>query len=177
VTRNAVLALLLVVLAPAAAGCGPAGLDPGESGGAAPMRGFGISVDVAVSDRVPLVHVKTCGAWGCAEQDVPLTIFGPAVAATACPPPSGGPDGNACGPAQGSGPGEGYGYAPVPQLTVEAVTVTVTTPAGAPLRIDAEVLVRPHPVCPGDARRSACPDGVAQAHLRIAADGSVRQRD
>jgi len=132
-----------------------------ESAGPAPLRGFGVDVDQAIAPRVPLIRVRTCGTWGCHEQDVPLHISGP-TSAGPCPTAAA-PD-TACGVAQLPGPGPGFGYAPVPELTMDEVTVTVTTPAGAPLRISAEVVVRP-----------AAVDKVPQARLRIAADRTVSQ--
>jgi hypothetical protein len=165
--------LLLVVAVLVLGGCGAD--QPRDSGGAAPLRGFGIDVDQAVSGRLAQVHLKTCGGWGCAEQDVPLSIAGPTSAAP-CPGASSGPDGVACGPVQLPGPGPGFGYAPVPQLTLDPVTVTVTTPPGAPLVVSAEVKVRPRLVCPdAGAESSTCAGGAPQARLRIAADGSVSQ--
>ena len=168
--------LLLAVLLLALGGCGSTAGDGGQSTGAAPLRGFGIDVDQAVSARLPQVHLKVCGGWGCAEQDVPLSIAGPTSAAP-CPGPSTGPDAVACGPVQLPGPGPGYGYAPVPQLTLDPVTVTVTTPPGAPLAIAAEVRVRPRLVCPnpGAEGGSSCAGGAPQARLRIAPDGTVSQ--
>lgn len=176
------LCTLVAVFALAACGgSGPAGTG-GESGGPAPLRGFGVEVDQALAARVPVVHVRTCGPWGCHEQDVPVTISGP-TSAMPCPSASAAPDA-ACGVAQLPGPGPGYGYAPVPALTLDQVTVTVTTPPGAPVRIDAELSVRPATVCPQDPGRPAgtsegdpasCPGGTPQARLRIAADGSVEQ--
>lgn len=161
--------------------------DPGGmAAGPAPLRGFGVEVDEAVAPRVPMVHVRVCGDWGCHEQEVPLHISGP-VSAMPCPTGAADAD-SACGVAQLPGPGPGYGYAPVPQLTVDPVTVTVSTPAGAPLAITAELRVRPSIVCPGDPRRrgsspaataagaaatAACVGGAPQAGLRIAADGTV----
>lgn len=142
-------------------GCAVSGPERGVPEAAA-LRGFGVEVDQAIAPRVPLIRVRTCGGWGCHEQDVPLHISGP-VSALPCPTDAG-PD-TACGAVQLPGPGPGYGYAPVPGLTLDEVTVTVTTPAGAPLRISGEVVVRPVAV-----------DGtVPQAGLRIAADGTVSQ--
>jgi hypothetical protein len=170
--------LLTVVAALALAGCTATGPDGEHPLGEAPLRGFGVDVDQAVSARVPTVHLKTCGTWGCHEQDVALSISGPTSAAP-CGSPSGPPETPACGPVHLSGPGPGYGYAPVPALTTEPVTVVVTTPAGAPLPLDAEVRVRPHLVCPGDATAGSagptCAGGAPQAQLRIAADGTVSQ--
>ncbi|MDG6101440.1 hypothetical protein Daura_39755 [Dactylosporangium aurantiacum] len=162
---------------------GPAG-GGGEVGGPAPLRGFGIDVDEAVAPRVPVVHLRVCGSWGCHEQDVPVHISGP-VSAMPCPSgPAADPD-TACAAVQLPGPGPGHGYAPVPQLTAEPVTVTVTTPPGAPLVIAAEVQVRPAMVCPGGRTGTApataapatadCAGGAPQAGLRIAADGTVTQ--
>ena len=155
-----------------------AGCATGPSGGGgaaepAPLQGFGIDVDQAISDRVPMVHLKTCGAWGCHEQDVTLSIAGPTTMAP-CGSPSGGPDSAVCGPVQLPGPGPGFGYAPVPGLTVDPVTVTLTTPPGAPLVINGELRVTPRLVCP-NAGAEACAGGAAQAQLRIAADGTVSQ--
>ena len=186
---------LTVMLVCALAGCaavgsaGPGGPQDGGgmAGGPAPLRGFGIDVDEAVAPRVPVVHLRVCGGWGCHEQDVPLHVSGP-VSAMPCPSgPSVDPD-TACSAVQLPGPGPGYGYAPVPQLTAEPVTVTVTTPPGAPLVIAAEVRVRPSIVCPGgrprgtgappataNGRPAACDGGAPQAGLRIAADGTVTQ--
>ncbi len=110
-----------------------------------------------------MVHLKTCGGWGCVEQDVPLSIAGPTGAAP-CDGPSDGPDAVACGPVHLAGPGPGFGYAAVPGLTVDPVTVTVTTPPGALLPINADVRVKPR-----------LADGAPQARLRIAADGTVTQ--
>jgi hypothetical protein len=156
-------------------GCVAGPSNSGHDSGAAPLRGFGIDVDQAVADRVPTVHLKTCGTWGCQEQDVALSISGPTSAAP-CGSPSGAPDGTACGLVQLPGPGPGYGYAPVPGLTVDPVTVTVTTPPGAPFAINSEVPVQPHVVCPNGATDAAtCAGGAAQAQLRIAADGTVSQ--
>ena len=153
----------------------------GMVGGPAPMRGFGVEVEEAVAPRVPLVHVRVCGDWGCHDQDVPLHISGP-VSAMPCPSGPAASD-SVCGVAQLPGPGPGYGYAPVPQLTADPVTVTVTTPPGAPLAITAELQVRPSVVCPGGAPRSSgappadtgCAGGAPQAGLHIAADGTVSQ--
>lgn len=166
------------------------GVGDGQSLGAAPLRGFGVDVDQAVAARVPTMHLKTCGTWGCHEQDVALLISGPTSAAP-CASPSGGANAAVCGPYHLPGPGPGYGYAPVPALTADPVTVTVTTPPGAPLVLNAEVRVRPHLTCAdrsgphrdGDARtdaspekaRTPCAGGVPQAQLRIAADGTVSQ--
>jgi hypothetical protein len=164
------------------AGCGAAGPGSARSG-AAVLRGFGVEVEQVVAPRVPLVHLRTCGAWGCHEQDVPLMIAGP-TSAMPCPSEAGAAPGAACGVAHLRGPGPGYGYAPVPALTMDPVTVTVTTPADAPFPIKTEVLVRPSAVCPYDAGRpkdtapsprTACPGATPQAGLRIAADGSVSQ--
>jgi hypothetical protein len=155
--------------------------------GAAALRGFGIEVDEAVAARVPLLHVRVCGGWGCHEQDVPLHISGP-VSAGPCPATPTDP-GAACGVVHLPGPGPGYGYLPVAQLTADPVTVTVTTPPGAPLAVSAQLQVRPTIVCPGglsgaaDDRtdRSArppgagCAGGAPQAGLRVAADGTVTQ--
>lgn len=190
---------LTVMLVFALAGCaavgpaGPGGPDNGgggAAGGPAPLRGFGIDVDQAVAPRVPVVHLRVCGSWGCHEQDVPLQISGP-VSAMPCPSgPSVDPD-TACSAVQLPGPGPGYGYAPIPQLTAEPVTVTVTTPPGAPLVIAAEVRVQPSIVCPGaqsrrtgappasggpaNASPAGCAGGAPQAGIRIAADGTVTQ--
>jgi hypothetical protein len=165
--------LLVIVMLLATGGC--ATVDGGVSGGPASLRGFGIDVDQAVSARLSSVHLKTCGVWGCAEQNVPLSIAGPTSAAP-CPGATGGPDAAACGPVQLPGPGPGYGYAPVPQLTLDPVTVTVSTPPGAAMPIAAEVRVQPRLVCP-DARTksSTCPGGAPQARLRIGADGTASQ--
>src|SRR5262245_17631203 len=89
-------------------GCGGGGAGGGMSSGSAPLRGFGVQVDEAVSARVPVVHLRTCGSWGCHEQDVPLAISGPT---SALPCETGSPDA-ACGLAHLPGPGPGYGYAP-----------------------------------------------------------------
>jgi hypothetical protein len=173
---------IAVVAAVAAAlvglsGCGGDGVGGGggptgpESGGAAALRGFGVEVDRAASARLPMVHVRTCGSWGCHDQDVPLAIAGPT---SARPCPSGRDAGDsACSVVQLPGPGPGYGYAPVPALTLEHVTVEVTTPPGAPMIVRARVSVQPRAVCSGGA--STCPDGTPQAKLRIAADGTVSQ--
>jgi len=155
VKRLIAVALLLGVSA-----CGA----QAPSGGAAALRGFGIEVDKAISARLPVVHLKTCGAWGCDEQDVTFAIAGPTSTA-----PCGTASDVACGPVQLPGPGPGYGYAAIPELTADPVTVTVTTPPNAALRIDAELRVQPHDVCPDS---HSC---VPQATLRIAADGSVSQ--
>jgi hypothetical protein len=152
-------------------GCAGSGPETADTG-AAPLRGFGVHVDEAIAPRVPMIHVRTCGSWGCHEQDVPVHISGP-VSAMPCPTAAA-PD-TACGAVQRPGPGPGFGYAPVPGLTLDQVTVTVTTPDGAPLRIDAEVVVRPVPVCPGGAGRTTCPGAVPQAQLRVAADRTVTQ--
>jgi hypothetical protein len=164
------------------AGCAAAGPD-GQSTGAAALRGFGVEVEQAVAPQVPMVHLKTCGSWGCHEQDVPLQISGP-TSAMPCPTGSAASD-TACGVAHLPGPGPGYGYAPVPGLTMDPVTVTVTTPPGASPPINAEVTVRPSAVCPDHAGqpgnaatpspRTTCPGATPQAQLRIAADGSVSQ--
>ncbi|MEN3360949.1 MAG: hypothetical protein V7637_4931 [Mycobacteriales bacterium] len=157
-------------------GCAGQPVGGGDGVGSAPLRGFGVQVDQAVSDRLPMVHLRTCGAWGCHEQDVPLSISGPTSAAP-CGTGSRSAD-SACGPVHLPGPGPGYGYAPVPGLTQDAVTVTVTTPRGAPLRLDTRVRVQPRLVCPGAApspRSSPCAGGAPQAQLRIAADGTVHQ--
>jgi hypothetical protein len=168
--------VLTAVLLALVAGCGSlSGGGSENAAGPAPLRGFGIDVDQAVSARVPQLHLKVCGTWGCAEQDVPLSIAGPTSQAP-CPGASAGPDAVACGPVHLPGPGPGFGYAPVPQLTLEAVTVTVTTPPGAPLPIAAEVRVEPRMVCPQQgAERSSCAGGAPQAKLRVAADGTVSQ--
>lgn len=153
----------------------------GPDSGAAALRGFGVEVDRTVAPRVPMVHLRTCGRWGCHEQDVSLGVSG---TPSALPCPSG-PADTACGAVVPPGPGPGYGYAPVPALTFDEVTVTVTTPAGAPFPIRAEVSVRPAGVCPQDrgprggpaspAPRATCSGGTPQARLRIAADGTVSQ--
>jgi hypothetical protein len=167
--------LLMVALLLSVAGCARAGSDTGQSGGSAPLRGFGIDVDQAVSARVPTVHLKICGGWGCAEQDVALSISGPTSAAP-CASTSGEPQAAACGVVHLPGPGPGFGYASVPGLTVDPVTVTVTTPRGVDPHIDQEVRVQPHLVCPDVGNRSAsCAGGAPQAQLRIAADGIVSQ--
>jgi hypothetical protein len=155
--------LIIVVLLLFVSACG-ARTQSGNQSGAAALRGFGIDVDQAISARLPAVHLKTCGSWGCNEQDVPLSIAGPTSAA-ACP---GSPD-VACSDVHLPGPGPGYGYAAIPELTADPVTVTVSTPPSAPLRIDAEVRVQPHEIC---TNAQSC---VPQATLRIAADGSVSQ--
>jgi hypothetical protein len=164
------------------AGCAAAGPD-GQGSGAAALRGFGVDVEQAIAPRVPMVHLKTCGSWGCHDQDVTLLIAGP-TSAMPCPTGSAAPD-TACVVAQLPGPGPGYGYAPVPALTFDPVTVMVTTPPGAPFPINTDVLVRPSAVCPDHAGqpdstappspRTTCPGATPQAQLRIAADGSVRQ--
>ncbi len=171
------VAAVVFTLGGCAAGSG------GESSGAAPLRGFGVEVDQAVAPRVPMVHLRTCGSWGCHEQDVPLHIAGP-TSAVPCLSGSTEPDAN-CGLAQLDGPGPGYGYAPVPALTFEQVTVAVTTPAGASFPIDAELLVHPAAVCPdgpgqpsgtaAPSGRTTCQGATPQAQLRIAADGAVSQ--
>ena len=108
------------------------GAEPGiAGGGAAPLRGFGVDVDQAIAPRVPVVHLRTCGSWGCREQDVTLLISGP-TSAMPCPSEPAAAD-TACGVVQLPGPGPGYGYVPVPELTMDQVTVTVTTPAGESL--------------------------------------------
>jgi hypothetical protein len=156
--------VLFGVLGSTLLGCTAFGSPPEADSGAAPLRGFGVDVVQAVSDRVPLVHVKTCGDWGCDEQDVELHISGP-VSPLPCETPEGGSkDDAACGIQQLDGPGPGYGYLSVPKLTTAPVTVTVTTPAGAEFPIHDSVRVRPRSV-----------DGVAQANLRIDADGRVTQ--
>ncbi len=186
--------LLTATLVFALGGCGAVdgvGDPGGMAGGPAPLRGFGVEVDEAVAPRVPLVHVRVCGAWGCHEQEVPLHISGP-VSAMPCQSASAAAD-SVCGVAQLPGPGPGYGYAPVPQLTADPVTVTVSTPPGAPLTIAAELQVRPSIVCPGGSSRrggtpaagatgegaagaaATCAGGAPQAGLRIAADGTVSQ--
>ncbi|GAA3191677.1 hypothetical protein GCM10010532_007920 [Dactylosporangium siamense] len=172
------MAVLLVCALGGCAAPDGAGAPDGMVGGPAPLRGFGVEVDEAVAPRVPLVHVRVCGGWGCHDQDVPLHISGP-VSAMPCPSGTADPD-MACGVAHLPGPGPGYGYAPVPQLTMDPVTVTVTTPAGAPLAITAELRVHPSIVCPGGAATagattSACAGGAPQAGLRISADGTVSQ--
>jgi hypothetical protein len=166
------------------AGCAGQPAGGSEGLGSAPLRGFGVQVDQAVSGRLPVVHLRTCGAWGCHEQDVPLSISGPTSAAP-CGTGSQSAD-TACGVVHLPGPGPGYGYAPVPGLTQEPVTVRVTTPRGAPLRVDARLRVQPRLVCPGRAGAAAedagpgkpagtCAGGAPQAQLRIAADGTVSQ--
>ena len=162
-------------------GCGATHGRGGAVGGGAPLRGFGIDVDRAVSDRIPALHVRTCGTWGCHDQDVPLAISGP----TRALPCTGAAPEAACGVERLPGVGPGYGYAPVPGLTLEPVTVTVRTPPGAPLTVDAELRVRPHLVCPGDGSRAgggrtggaepSCAGGAAQAQLRVTADATVIQ--
>jgi hypothetical protein len=174
-------ALLIAVVLFTLGGCS-AGSD-GQSSGAAPLRGFGVEVDQAIAPQLPMVHLKTCGPWGCHEQDVPLHIAGP-TSAMPCPSGSTEPDAN-CGVANLAGPGPGYGYAPVPALTFDEVTVTVTTPSGAPFPIKGETLVRPRAVCPQDPSRPGnaatssagptCPGATPQAQLRIAANGAVSQ--
>jgi hypothetical protein len=176
--------LVAVGVVVALSGCAGREAASGESTGAAPLRGFGVQVDQAVSARVPVVHLKTCGSWGCHEQDVPLSIAGPTGTAP-CGTGSQSAD-TACGVVQLPGPGPGYGYAPVPGLTQEPVTVRVTTPRGAPVRVDARLRVQPRLVCPGRAGTAAesagpgqpagsCAGGAPQAQLRIAADGTVSQ--
>lgn len=169
--------MLLLVALSGCAGPGGAGAPDEIAGGPAPLRGFGVEVDEAVAPRVPQVHVRVCGDWGCHEQDVPLHISGP-VSAMPCETGTAGAD-TACGAVQLPGPGPGYGYAPVPQLTADPVTVTVTTPPGAPLAINAELLVRPSIACPGDkaspTAAATCAGGAPQAGLRIGADGGVSQ--
>lgn len=158
-------ALLLVTVA----GC--AGAESvGGSTGAAALRGFGVEVEQAVAPRVPSVHLRTCGSWGCHEQDVPLMVSGPM---SALPCPTGAAPDTACSAVRLPGPGPGFGYAPVPPLTLDPVTVTVTTPDKAKFKINAEVRVTPVAVC--DA--APCPSGTGtpQAKLQIAADGTVRQ--
>lgn len=163
----AALVLLTVV------GCSPSRPEGGQSDGSAVLRGFGIAVDEAVSARIAAVHLKVCGPWGCAEQDVPLSISGPTSSAP-CPTAPRGADSVACGPVHLTGPGPGYGYAPVPQLTADPVVVTVTTPPGAALPIRAEVRIQPKLVCPeAGADPASCPGGVPQARISIAADGTV----
>ncbi|MET7423413.1 hypothetical protein [Dactylosporangium sp. NPDC005555] len=166
--------LLLVTLL--LAGCSVVSPGTTEQGsmGAEPLRGFSVAVDEAVAARVPMVHLRVCGGWGCHEQDVPLMISGPTSAAPCATGPSGAA-GDVCGVVHLPGAGPGYGYAPVPQLTADPVTVTVTTPPGAPMAISAELRVTAPLVC-RDQRASACADGVPQANLRIAADGTVGQR-
>ncbi|RSM68223.1 hypothetical protein DMB66_13660 [Actinoplanes sp. ATCC 53533] len=155
-------------------GSGPDGAGPDTAGaGAAPLRGFGVDVDQAIAPRVPVVHLRTCGSWGCHEQDVTLVIAGP-TSAVPCPSASAAAD-TACGVAHLPGPGPGFGYAPVPELTLEQVTVTVTTPAGAPLRVRADLAVRPFAVCPESASCPPSSAAVPQARLRITADGTVIQ--
>ncbi|MFF5229194.1 hypothetical protein [Dactylosporangium sp. NPDC000521] len=166
------MALLVVGLL---GGCadGPGAGEGGGGGGAALLRGFSVQVDEAVAAKVPAVHLKVCGDWGCHEQDVTLLISGPTSAA---PCRSGDGAADVCGVVRLPGPGPGYGYAPVPQLTPDPVTVTVTTPPGAPLAIAAELTVRAPVVCQGrPAREEGCADGVPQATLRIAADATVSQ--
>lgn len=170
--------ILLVMMALAAGACAAERSDGREATGAAPLRGFAVSVDQEVSARVPAVHLKVCGAWGCAEQEVPLAIAGPTSSAP-CPTAAGapaGPDAVACGSVHLPGPGPGYGYAPVPQLTADPVTVTVTTPPGAAFPIRADVRVQPRLVCPGaGADPATCAGAAPQARLQIAADGTVSQ--
>ncbi len=170
--------LLALVMLLAVGGCAAEPAGGGQSHGAAPLRGFGIDVDQAISARVPAVRLKVCGVWGCAEQDVPLSIAGPTSAApcAAASAAPGGPDAAACGPVHLPGPGPGFGYASVPELTADPVTVTVTTPPGAPMVIRAEVRVQPRLVCPGAGGDPAtCAGAAPQAQLRIAADGTVSQ--
>jgi hypothetical protein len=150
-------------------GVGPDTADAG----AAPLRGFVVDVEQAIAPRVPVVHLRTCGSWGCHEQDVTLIIAGP-TSAMPCPSVPAAAD-TACGVARLPGPGPGYGYAPVAELTMDQVTVTVTTPAGAPLRISAELTVRPFAVCPDSASCTARSVAVPQARLRITADRTVIQ--
>jgi hypothetical protein len=171
-----------VLLGSVLSGCTP---QPGGAADVAPgsaaLRGFGLEVDQAVAPQVPLVHLRTCGRWGCHDQDVPISLAG---GTTTLPCPSTAAPDVACGIARVPGPGPGFGYAPVPPLTFDPVTVTVTTPPGAAFPIDAEVTVQPFAVCP-DQRghdagstpeaRPTCPDGTPQAHLRIAADATVSQ--
>jgi hypothetical protein len=185
--RRLLIVLLVSGLA-GLAGCAAhdgVGSPGGIAGGPAPLRGFGVEVDEAVAPRVPQVHVRVCGDWGCHDQDVPLHISGP-VSAMPCPSDPAAPD-TACGVAQLAGPGPGYGYAPVPGLTTDPVTVTVTTPPGAPLAINAELRVHPSVVCPGGPAAGgratgtaggtapSCAGGAPQAGLRIGADGTVSQ--
>jgi hypothetical protein len=148
------------------------------------LRGFGVAVDEAVAGRVPVVQLRTCGAWGCHEQDVPLSISGPTSAASCASRSDAPPDAAACGVQHLPGPGPGFGYAPVPGLTFDPVTVLVTTPPGAPLPISAEVRVQPYAVCPGGGGPEqgspatagpTCAGATPQAELRIAADGTVSQ--
>jgi hypothetical protein len=160
----ALVALLLTVTACTAA--------DHQGTGSAPLRGFSIDVDQAISDRLPTVHLKTCGTWGCTEQDVPLSIAGPTSAAP-CASPSAAPAA-ACGLVNLPGPGPGFGYAPVPRLTAASVTVTLTTPPGAPLPLTAHLQVHPALICP-DNTATRCPDGVPQAHLHLAADNTLTQ--
>jgi hypothetical protein len=162
--------LIAAVAAALLSGCAPAGPSRSSSGESAPLRGFGVAVDAAIADRVPLVHLRVCGSWGCHEQDVTLE---PSGTTSAMPCPSTGDPGAACGAVRIPGPGPGFGYAPVPGLTMDPVTVTVTTPPGAPMALDASAPVQPRPVCPGPG--SGCPDPTPQAGLRIAADGSLSQ--
>jgi hypothetical protein len=199
--RSLLAAVVLLALSGCATGSGGSDGSGDEGSGAAALRGFGVEVDQAVAPQVPVVHLKTCGSWGCHEQDVPLHVSGP-TSAMPCPSDTAAPDA-ACGVAQLAGPGPGYGYAPVPALTFDEVTVTVSTPSSAPLRINAEVRVRPTVVCPdrpgkpggaaapgepagatvpGEPGGAAvpgagttCPGGTPQARLRIAADGTVSQ--
>jgi hypothetical protein len=169
--------LLIVTVVFTLVGCTHAA-SSGASPGAAALRGFGVEVEEAIAPRVPMLHLKTCGSWGCYEQDVPLSSSGPT---TAMPCPSGGANSDtACGVAHVPGPGPGYGYAPVPALTFDPVTVTVRTPRGAPFPINAEVPVHPSAVCPDLPARPAsarptCPGATPQAGLRVAADGTVSQ--
>lgn len=164
--RNGMRPVFLVVcgmLGATVFGCTAFGQQP-ETGEPAPLRGFGVDVVQAVSDRVPLVRVRTCGRWGCDEQDVELHISGP-VSPMPCETPEDESDTRApCGVQQLDGPGPGYGYVSVPELTSEPVTVTVTTPAGAEFPIDTELRVRPRQV-----------DGTPQAKLRIDAAGELTQ--
>ncbi|WP_433060103.1 hypothetical protein [Dactylosporangium sp. CS-033363] len=155
--------LLIAVLAGALlSGCMlPAGPVQSGGGAAAPLRGFAVGVDEALAPRVPSVHLRVCGGWGCDELDVPLMISG-----RMSPIPC---TSDTCGAVQIPSSGPGYGYAPVPKLTMDAVTVTVT----APLVSDAPVTVRPTGVCPGTA--SGCADPTPQGEIRIAADGTVSQ--
>src|SRR5262245_5732029 len=88
----------------------------------APLRGFGIDVDAGVAARVPTVHLKTCGSWGCHDQDVTILISGSAGAAPCGSGPAARAD-TACAVYNLPSPGPGYGYAPVPPLTFDPVTV------------------------------------------------------
>ncbi|WP_433086468.1 lipoprotein [Dactylosporangium sp. CA-052675] len=162
--------LLAAVAAVLLSGCAPAGPVQSQAGSAALMRGFGVSVDEAVAPRVPQVHLRVCGPWGCRELDVPLPASG---TMSALPCPSTGDPAAVCGAVRQPGPAPGYGYAPIPELTLEPVTVDVSTPPGAPMAVAASVTVRPRGAC-ADAGPS-CADPTPQAEIHISADGSVRQ--